>query len=78
MKEEERRQLEQTDRKRMRSSSILRRLDMRLRSSIGSSDQSTSAIDAAADSLLLFFISFSVTAKYQTMEAGNEMLGADG
>ncbi|MCI11218.1 hypothetical protein A2U01_0032318 [Trifolium medium] len=52
---EERRQLEQIDRKRMRSTSTSKRCDMRLRSSVGSSDQSTSAaMDDAADSLLVW------------------------
>lgn len=43
---EEERQLEQTDRKRMRSSSTSIRCDIRLRSSFGSADQSAAAMDA--------------------------------
>jgi hypothetical protein len=43
--------LEQIDRKRMRSRSLSNRCDIRLRRSLGRSDQSASAMDAA---LLLF------------------------
>jgi len=54
---EEERQLEQTDRKRMRSISVLIRCDIRFRSSHGSSDQSAfifnDSMDDDADFLFL-------------------------
>jgi len=46
---EEERQLEQTDRKRMRSISVLIRCDIRFRSSHGSSDQSAFIFNGSMD-----------------------------